>query len=1321
MASGVICEGDFVVCVPKKKFFSKNKWVRCHATLYETGQLTLVGGAYEKVLDVSPKTKVKVVDMKGNRHCLSLDGKLVVDFVDSATRAKWQQHLALKATKKKPLPAPRKKKRSLQSFLLWHEEYYRSPEIASIHRRRWFRAIDHVAREVLKRRNVLFGYTSLELIQLQRKIVTIENDTKDDIKRKARRILRQVLQDAKEKKKWNELVCGYAETKGIAMSSETRCEKKDLGRNSAFKERLQVLLRREKVLPTLTRTLEVVRRKERHAFVLADAMRGLWVARCVRALLNLPGGLAALLAMPSERGPLRRLLAAAMLCRIPLLTSLVLEILGALALLPGNEGVGVVMNVLAQIDRAAKWGEPVCSDFLMRPSAEALRWSNTIDGKKPSSDPHPFCAIATLLYPTREHSCCPELGCGVITLFAALCRCQRSRSAAQWMQAHIFLACRAALKCDIDTHPRRAPSRLLSEEWTIINDTSPATTVQKRIQERRKMIGRERKHSDDFESASLEVMHPCPPLLALLIDAQRDESNKIFAMQLEHFLDGWDHRELDEADEIDKLDVGAARRIGLLSERVRRSALLLGRHVHIDDALHSFGLDLEHAALTPFQVMDANVKAAVDSSEVLGATILFDVHSTVAALGKLQTKTTTGTIFATLESANGDGLKLKDDPRYAKYFRMIKLHIPKMAVAAKMASEGLDPAILDLDSSQPAPPSPEQKRKEKSPPPPPLPPRRGNDNATEKEEQTPTFEEATEPGLGCVRAPSKRLRRVYWDVVDISEGTWWDQLDDDSKGYFLDAKALEDLESVFEQTRRGSVIQADSSSAARTLQKEKLATQQKERHVVPGAQSLVAQALGEKRAFALNLLYGSIRISNDECTNAVAELDPGGQLFVSNLPRLGTVYSLVQRSDELASIEQAAINADILVKSSSGVRRNPENDGQLDGLSDLMVSLLEKARRPRAKVKALWLVATAKDQASELSTQLKNYEAAARCVIESASLRKLMCVVLSVTNFVNHGSERGQSRGVRLDALTKLSSTRTTGGSYKNLLQFVVRHSRVSSQALKEEIPLAVLRSISARRSHLSSSVAQLISERDDAVTERGVLQREATTTAGVDARRVAQAAAAAARMAQIVADVDDELDGLRKASSAAEDVVNGMLLRFGEPPASVDAFDWFRDLDSFITQYDDEYGEYLQVTSRKERRALLAKKQQAREMYLAHEERPHESTGSQASDKSKHLSGDARDFDRAVESAQRSAIVEMPKRSESTKIIDGQGLCAECKVNSKLSHPGAYSKSDGNWYCADCWYDFSFKNETWKDEFGEETQPLEAIEDEEVEATGVI
>ena len=52
-------------------------------------------------------------------------------------------------------------------------------------------------------------------------------------------------------------------------------------------------------------------------------------------------------------------------------------------------------------------------------------------------------------------------------------------------------------------------------------------------------------------------------------------------------------------------------------------------------------------------------------------------------------------------SPPGDPPALRDDPKYAKYFKMIEMGLPIGAVKNAFERDGLDPAIMDGDHSKP--------------------------------------------------------------------------------------------------------------------------------------------------------------------------------------------------------------------------------------------------------------------------------------------------------------------------------------------------------------------------------------------------------------------------------------------------------------------------------------------------------------------------------------------------------------------------------------------------------------------------------------------
>merc|ERR1712238_67510 len=53
-----------------------------------------------------------------------------------------------------------------------------------------------------------------------------------------------------------------------------------------------------------------------------------------------------------------------------------------------------------------------------------------------------------------------------------------------------------------------------------------------------------------------------------------------------------------------------------------------------------------------------------------------------------------------LETTGDDGPGLKDDPDYAKYFKMIKMGIPREQALHAMKRDEKDPKILDLDPNK---------------------------------------------------------------------------------------------------------------------------------------------------------------------------------------------------------------------------------------------------------------------------------------------------------------------------------------------------------------------------------------------------------------------------------------------------------------------------------------------------------------------------------------------------------------------------------------------------------------------------------------------
>jgi hypothetical protein len=71
-----------------------------------------------------------------------------------------------------------------------------------------------------------------------------------------------------------------------------------------------------------------------------------------------------------------------------------------------------------------------------------------------------------------------------------------------------------------------------------------------------------------------------------------------------------------------------------------------------------------------------------------------DDASAAAGGGDDVTVATTAAAGAEEEEAAAAGPNLAEDPQYGRYIKMLKMHVPRMAVEMKMTAEGLDPSLI---------------------------------------------------------------------------------------------------------------------------------------------------------------------------------------------------------------------------------------------------------------------------------------------------------------------------------------------------------------------------------------------------------------------------------------------------------------------------------------------------------------------------------------------------------------------------------------------------------------------------------------------------
>ena len=115
----------------------------------------------------------------------------------------------------------------------------------------------------------------------------------------------------------------------------------------------------------------------------------------------------------------------------------------------------------------------------------------------------------------------------------------------------------------------------------------------------------------------------------------------------------------------------------------------------------------------------------------------------------------------------------RKNPEYERWFKMVKVGIPKAAVQAKMQAEGVDPSILDYASNTSAGASQSTDQEDE------WKPRQKADKSKEEEKKEKKEPEYNPPK--AKRNPDAKLKNIYWDPVvgEPLRGSMWETLQDD--------------------------------------------------------------------------------------------------------------------------------------------------------------------------------------------------------------------------------------------------------------------------------------------------------------------------------------------------------------------------------------------------------------------------------------------------------------------------------------------------------------------------------------------------------------
>ncbi|DAZ93948.1 TPA: hypothetical protein N0F65_001083 [Lagenidium giganteum] len=337
-------------------------------------------------------------------------------------------------------------------------------------------------------------------------------------------------------------------------------------------------------------------------------------------------------------------------------------------------------------------------------------------------------------------------------------------------------------------------------------------------------------------------------------------------------------------------------------------------------------------------------------------------------------------------------VKASEHPSYAKYFKLMKMGMPRPQIELKMGAEGLDAKVLDTPDEM----IPEAIEEPKAPPKPVV-----------------------------VAPPKPKLRNLYWESFKEKEkttGTIWEKFaaEDDTDNSSDDAtsadeslqKYVDKLADIFVNKPAKEKEPAAAGGAAKKAASKRRA---------PTRVALI----DVKRANNIGIMLARFRMPYSKIRDAVLQVDKD----VLSVEKLS---ALIQFAPEDAEIEAV-----------KGYTGDPKLLGDAEQYFYELLSVPRLSARLQA-IHATWQFDTYVEEQQRLMASVTD---ACRELQSSTHLREIFKVGLSLGNALNDGTARGAAKGFRLNILLKLGQVKASDNSI-TLLNYVAQVLRAKDPAI---------------------------------------------------------------------------------------------------------------------------------------------------------------------------------------------------------------------------------------------------------------------------------
>jgi hypothetical protein len=351
-------------------------------------------------------------------------------------------------------------------------------------------------------------------------------------------------------------------------------------------------------------------------------------------------------------------------------------------------------------------------------------------------------------------------------------------------------------------------------------------------------------------------------------------------------------------------------------------------------------------------------------------------------------------------SRSGGIPALKDDPKFERYFRMLKMGLPLDVAKHAMVRDGLDPSVLDMDRNKPfgVPMkddptftkyfkmlkigiSMDQVKHSMV--------RDGLNGALmDQDHNIPVF--TVEKKKAKKKKETHRRARLHWKTIkQVVKNSLWDTVQSEIGAFSIDEEEFSDL------------FQADlkSSNVLKTTTTSK-------------KKGAAIRVIDSKRANNGGIILARVKLTHDQMADTVDRIDAS----TLTAEQIENVLEYLPTKDERDALEKYMLEG------------GQDAAEKFDGLCEcekFMVSMMT-VKHAKRKIRALLFKLQFMTCMESIANDAKMIDTACDELINSNRLRQLLGIILQFGNRLNTAGDRDNTKagGFSLESLSKLSQAK---------------------------------------------------------------------------------------------------------------------------------------------------------------------------------------------------------------------------------------------------------------------------------------------------------